>query len=417
MVRLSRLCLVLLAAACLAVCLPDFYWKVFDRKIKRPFFLYSPEIDRFMYRISDEFGQVAFRDEDGREYSRIEWETHLPFFYYRDLKKWGKLPENVGGFAMDCDAIRAETQVVGIYPDYLHDPQIDLYPLFESKSMFSDLEFPDDMFRINSRMEFVSASTNEVDEEKSAAFTGNLAGAGFRFPAHYIAGNPSTRKPFDEGYFVLDDSGMLFHIKMVEGEPRCIKTGTSPPGGIRYMGVRENARREFHGIVVCGNGDVCFLGYRNYELIKLPVDGYDPDNSSLRIITDPLFRTITCWDLEGGMIRCVATDRNYEVKRQYEFPLERDHLRFAETLSRSIFPFTIETQSPKSNYVLFRFRFSGWACLAGIAASLLIVVIVRRIRSVPLSRCFDDLLVVAFTGLFGLLAVLIAGRERNPDRD
>ena len=314
---------------------------------------------------------------------------------------------------MVCDGIGAETQVVTVNPYYLANPQIDLYPLFESKSEFTDLEFPDEMFRIDDRMEFISSSTNRVIEEQSAAFTGKLEEEGFRFPARYIAGNPTTRKSFDEGYFVLDDGGMLFHVKKVEGEPFCVRTGLTPPGGILYMGVRENARKEFYGVMICGDGGAYLLSYSGYGLIKLPLEHYDPRNFKLRMITDPFYRTITYWDPDGDTIHCLATDRDYAVLREYDFPLEKSRLLAAESVFRLIFPFAIDTQDQKSNYVLFRFRFSGWSCLAGIAISLLIAAIAARVRSMALRRCLDDLVVVALTGPYGLLAVLLVGRMKN----
>lgn len=60
---------------------------------------------------------------------------------------------------------------------------------------------------------------NTIDQEKSKVFTEVLKKKEFRFPAQYVAGNPSTRKEYDEGYLILDAEGKLFHMKQTQGRP------------------------------------------------------------------------------------------------------------------------------------------------------------------------------------------------------
>ena len=60
-------------------------------------------------------------------------------------------------------------------------------------------------------MEFIVARTNKINEEKSQLFTEALTAEGFIFPADIIAGLPTTRKSHDEGYFITDSEGTLFH--------------------------------------------------------------------------------------------------------------------------------------------------------------------------------------------------------------
>jgi hypothetical protein len=413
MLRLSRLALIALSVAVMAFFLPEIYWKALDRKVDIPFILYSAVIGEFMFRSSDDYGQASFEDESGNEYSRIEFEKRLPFFYHRDLQKWGELPEEVGGLAVDAEMIRDNLQVVRIEPDDLHRPQIDLYPLFESESIFSGLEYPEEMFRIGERMEFTNARTNRVNEELSVAFSAELEKQGFRFPAATISGNPTTRKPFDEGYFVEDSAGRLFHVKMVQGEPFCRDTGIAPEAGIRYLGIREHARKEFYGTLITGDGGIYLVSYDGYRLVRLPAEHYDPDAMSFQLLTDPINRTLIYKDTaEGDMVYCVLTNRDYKAVKTYEHPIERDRPPAAEYLSGILFPFSITSASPKSEYVLFDLEFSGLTSLAGLLASLAVLAAVRRAQSSRLRHCWVDLAVVALTGFYGLVAAtIIVGRE------
>ena len=57
-------------------------------------------------------------------------------------------------------------------------------------------------------------------------------------------------KPHDDGYFLLDSKGDLFHLKQVKGAPVCRDTGIHPAGGIRYLAVTEDPRTEFYGYFI-----------------------------------------------------------------------------------------------------------------------------------------------------------------------
>ena len=102
----------------------------------------------------------------------------------------------------------------------INAPSVPLYPLLESMSGRVDLKMPDDVFRITPHgIEFIVMENNTIDQEKSKVFTEVLKKKEFRFPAQYVAGNPSTRKEYDEGYLILDAEGKLFHMKQTQGRP------------------------------------------------------------------------------------------------------------------------------------------------------------------------------------------------------
>jgi hypothetical protein len=411
MLRLSRICIIVLAVAVMAFHLPGLYWKGVEKKTYRPFILYSAVEDCFMFRRSAEFSQSIFADEAGVEYDRVEFEKRTPFFNYRNLSKWDLMPVEVKGEWYYEDVIRGNMQFVRVDPNDLHTPQIDLYPLFESQSMFAGLENPPDMFRITTRMEFIVAATNEVDEEKSGGFTRALQDAGFRFPARYVAGNPTTRKAFDEGYLIVDDRGTLFHVKMVEGAPWCVNTGITPEGGVRFMVLRENGRREFYGALITGDDRLHLISYDGYRLIPLPVEGYEPDRMMFQMITDPLNRTLIYKDLDEDVIHCVLTDPEYNLVRTWDCPVVRPDMRFEKRIAQLFFPFSLSQGDWKSDYVLFEFRMGEGLWWLGIVLSLIALAVIRFLRSIRPKESWVDWIVVALTGFFGLVAVLIVGRE------
>jgi hypothetical protein len=409
MIRVSRVAIQLLLVVVMVVHLPELVSKTFDEKVSRPFILYSPVVEEFMWRVSDEFGQAQYRDESGREYDRVGFEMKLPLFYYRDLAKWGELPMEVCGRMVDAEFIRSEMQSVRNLPRDLHSPMIDLFPLFESESVFANLEFPGSVFRLESRMEFVDAETLEIDEETSVAFTGELADAGFTFPARYVAGNPTTRKPFDEGYFAVDATGRLFHFKLMQGELSIVDTGVQPESGIRHLVIRENGRREFYGTLLDGAGALYLLSYDDYDLIRLPLDGFDPDAMEMRLLIDPFHRTFIYGDTAADVVYCVVTDPDYEPMRRFEYRIEPEGPAVGDALCSVLFPFTLETSSSKSDYVLLDATPGGWRALFGIAASLGILALLRSRRGERGMGSVTDWVLVAGAGPCGLVAILLTG--------
>ena len=348
MLRFSRLAFCIVVIFVSAAWLPDLYWKVFDKSEVRPFLLYSVVNDKYMYSILDEFREMRYMDEDGKEYSRKQYCEMLPFFHYADLVKWDKVPQVITDLGLGAMDIRREQQIVKIRPSMLHSPQIHVYPLFESESEYSGLEMPESMFRITDRMEFIEAHSNTLDKETSRVFTQALVNAGFVFPATYITGNPTTRKPFDEGYLIADAASKIFHVKMVKGEPFVRHTGLLPEAGLKYLEVVENTRREFLGVMVNGLGEVCLISYDNYRPIPMPVKGYDPDSMTFYYIADPLNRNLMLqWldeETDAYRYECVLTDREYVVERTYEKTVPREKTALARTIADTIFPFSVKNQ-------------------------------------------------------------------------
>ena len=80
----------------------------------------------------------------------------------------------------------------------------------------------------------------------------------FNFPATRIAGNPTNKKPFDEGYFVVDSKNKLYHIKMVKGKPFCKFTHNPDSLEISYMKISEMSLREFYGFLYTKQGGCLF---------------------------------------------------------------------------------------------------------------------------------------------------------------
>jgi len=214
-------------------------------------------------------------DRKGNKYDRDQFENLTPLLNYRQLVSVNNLPDSLNGVALNLETIRLNNIMLRVTTDEIDVKPIQLFPMFESRSGRIKLEMPDDFFRIADRFEFINCQTNSVNQEKSNLFTAALAKENFSFPAIKIAGNPTNKKLFDEGYFVLDSKNQLFHIKMVKGKPFCVNTNMAGSLDVAFMSISEMALREFYGMIFTKQGEVYLISYDNYNLVKLPLENYN----------------------------------------------------------------------------------------------------------------------------------------------
>ncbi len=400
--RIARLLMVVVVIFVAALYLPEFYWKIFDKNIRTPQVYYSSIHKDFFLGRNDGNGYVRY-DLAGNEYTREEFERQLPLVHFRQLLMDGNMPEMIQDWKVDIDEIKLNRFMKRVRPYSLDQPQIDLYPLFESQSGRVELSMPAEMFRITERMEFITAATNTVNAELTESFTTELVKQEFKFPAQYIAGNPSTKKPFDEGYFVVDAANEVFQIKMIKGQPFCRKTGIPNDLDIQAIIIGEMSLREFFGILITRTSEVYIITYDNYKLIKMPLDYYQWDKTNLVILGDVFYRTF--WQINEDGIHVTVTDRKYAIVDEYYENWETRSDWFSGKLAKAIFPFEITLYDGSSLYLNTYFNFSGWLATIGIVLALLVYVLLARYRKKPISPI--DLVIVAVTGFYGLIAVYI----------
>lgn len=403
-INLIRIAMMLVIVLVASIYIPDFYWKANKYEANKTNVYYSPVSKSFVLLKSDVRG-VVYTDPKGKIYSRDDFEQLVPFINFRQLMATGKMPDSLNGQAIIPKEINKNNVQLRINPIAINSRPLQLYPLMESKSGRVRLELPPDYFRISDRMEFVTSRTNEINEEKSEMFTNALKKQGFKFPSKFIYGNPSTKKLFDEGYFVIDNENNVFHIKMVKGKPFCKKTQIPSDLDIAYMAINETELREFYGMIATKKNEAYFISYKNYELIKLPVEGYNHQEHTLLVRGDLFFRTLVVSNESG--LTAVITDRNYKVIDKYSETRPTKEEKFAGTVAAYLFPFTIEIEKATTPFVNFYFSFSGVRSLLLSLIMLVSAFLYLRKKNLPVVKVAPYYVLVLLTGIYGFIALLI----------
>jgi len=411
MKHISRYSAVILAIIAISYGLPAGFDKVFGQEIGNPLLFFSPPQKQFIYRESLGGHRFNYMNEDGTAYNRADFELQLPFLYYKNLERKKLLPVSIDRKSFDKETIKAGKQGLEIKSRHLdgHHQQIELYPLFNNNPEVAIMPFPEDVFRFTDKaMEFINADYNRIDTGLTDSFTAKLKKEGFVFPATVIGGKTTNLKPFDEGFFVRDSEGQVFHIKRVLDKPVIVKTPIDATLDIQDIVISENKRKEFYGTVITRQGDVYLISYDNYRLISLPVDTYKPDNMDFKFLINPMYKTA----ISSGFktVYGTAMDSDYKSLRSYELERHNTTPHLVRVSRDLLFPFQLRFDNPYRGQADLQLKFGGLWSLAGIAAALVLFVLLSR-RKKQLSINKGDLALVLATGFFGLIALSFITRD------
>lgn len=348
---------------------------------------------------------------DKTTFTREKFEEFFPFTYFSDLIRWGTFPEKLASFENNTSVIMSSKQRLYFIHRLIAKKEVGLYPLFESQSKFSGLELPEEFFRFNNKMEFINTTTNKIEPKQTKLFTKALKEKGFSFPMKKIFGQPVTRKPFDEGYFIVDNNNKFFHLKKQEGQP-FIKEIKTNGIDIKYMLVDENSRMEFYGLVLGENKRTYLLMYDDYEFVELPIDNFDYTTDRLYVSTNPLYRYIDVdSNLEDKEVTTnYVTNLDYELvaKNSLEFPYEKES--FFKKLEESIFPFQFYF-SKKGSYFYYPkiSNINEKAFIFNLLIVLLYLVYIKY-SSRRISEHIINSILILSAGIYALIAIFTFAR-------
>ncbi len=401
LVKISRYTLVVITIIVSSFFLSSLYWKAFDTKRVKPYISYSSVNHKFMMR-SFKDGKLKMYDQDGKTYSKKEYESALPVTNIRQLMASNIMPDTINGIEVDYHSIHIQNFYKRFRAKGFNKPQISLHPLLESQSGRVKLEMPSDYFRINERIEFLDASSNRVNKSKSNLFNKALTKEGFSFPAKEISGIPTTRKSCDEGYFITDNNYKLFHLKMIKGKP--FVKNIAVPNGVKIENIvcADLKNKEFLAYLFTDKSELYLIKNGNYKLIHFPLDGYDKNEHTMRVMGNIFYRLVT---IESkNFVKVYVYNRDYQLLDSYGLGWKAKHETTVGKIANQLFPFQIKLKKSTSSYIDFYTNGYKVSSLNILLVILLIIMIKRRKQK--FKNNIIDLIVVMTTGIFGFIAIL-----------
>jgi len=320
MKRFSQIFLYITIALLLIWQLPWCYSFFAAKPSKTPFSMYSCIIDDFISMGNEEGKGMIRCDQSGNVYTQEQTDSILPFFYMRQLMADERFPDTIKGIAVTPREVQLTNFSFRSAPSDINASRIKLYPLLESMSGRVDLAMPDDVFRItNNGIEFIQMKTNMVDADKSKQFTEAMIKKGFKFPAQRLAGNPVTRKEYDEGYLILDNEGKLFHLKRTQGRPYV--RAISLPEGVKakYLFITEFKSRKTLGFLTDMENNFYVLNNKTYDLVKTGVPAFNPEKDALSIFGNMFDWTVCVKTAEADEYYALDAE-DYSLIKSINFP-------------------------------------------------------------------------------------------------
>lgn len=295
---------------------------------KTPFTLYSTVIHDFAQMGQEEGKGLVRRDLAGNIYSEAAFDSILPMFYMKQLTADERFPDSINGIAITPKIVQTENFNFRSVPSDVNAPVIGLYSLLESMSGRVDLKMPDDVFRITDEgIEFIDIATNSINWEKSTLFTQAMKKKVFHFPAKVIAGNPTVKKEYDEGYLLVDAAGSLYHLKQVKGRPY-LRPIAIPEGlDIRHIYLTEFRNKRTLAFLTDADNAFYVLRSRtyDYEVVKTGIPAFNPETDGMTIIGNMFDWTvrITTPDTDSYY----ALDANdYSLIKKWENPSSDNYM-------------------------------------------------------------------------------------------
>ncbi|MDD6210607.1 MAG: DUF4857 domain-containing protein [Bacteroidales bacterium] len=405
MIRASKILLFFTVIVLLSWLLPWTYDFVTSRPPKYPFTLYSGVIHDFAILEVQDKSSIR-KDLSGNIYTESEFDSILPLFYYRQLISDERFPSQINGVDVTPKTAQIQNFIFRHTPGDINITKPALFPLLETMSGRVDLQMPDDVFRAVNSIEFINSESNRIEKEKSTQYYDILQKKGVCFPIRLISGNPTTRKDYDEGYFLIDDSYQLYHLKQTKGRPYVRKIEYPEDIKIKNIFVTEFKGKKFHAFLVDERGQLYVLETKTYNLKPIPISPFYPEKESLSIIGNAFDWTIQITNESGNRLYAIDAD-NYKLLKKMEYPV------IVPTIQKSakyIFPFQISFTSPLDNYVFPRLEtISLWVLILNV----LLVITYSLIRRRNPSQCWSETLCILIFGIYGFITFLLFGSKKD----
>lgn len=384
------------AVVTLAWFLPWLYGMLLPEGVSDPFVSYSPVSDTFV--VTEGLGadlRIFTIGRDGKvvddNLTKEQRDSLLPQVYFNQLTARGEWPDSIGDDSVSIPMLKQAQWTFTSMPLDINKRNARVYMMMESMPPRFELQDPEEAFTLDGSIEFVDMATNTVNTRRSQDFARVMDDRGFRFPLRSYSADITTRKPYDEGYLLVDDAGDIYHLKMQAGKPYMAKVSRPDTVEARHVFILENPETRHLGLVSDGRHNLYVLEKEGYRLMRLPIDDVDPERDRISI-----FKTYFNWVVklrDGDVVRWVAIEPdNYGLLGQYE---RHDQPSAIAGAASYIFPFVLSFTSLEDSYAYPR--------ITDLSCKALIFGIVLAAATALLGRRRQGAVAVAVNALLALV--------------
>lgn len=263
------------------------YTQNYKRTFNKYYIFYSNVINDFVYQKNFGDHQFEYGIKDKKTFDRIEYESYLPFVYWRNLDIQKKLPIVIAKNSFDKKTIKASRLGFGYNPSMLKKLEVGLFPLLNPQSDKGMIKFPEEVFSIDKKGIKIYDFDHGLLADQIDDLTVKLAKVDFKYPAIGIWGKSTNMKPYDKGYLVLDSNKNLFNISKENSVTRVKKVDVPKGIDLAFIKLSENRQRVLSGYAIDKKSNFYLLTW-DFKFIKLQLDNFDYKKMKLKLISNPL---------------------------------------------------------------------------------------------------------------------------------
>lgn len=263
------------------------YHKNYQHEFNKYYIFYSNVIDDFVYQKNYGKHHFEYGVKDSKTFPRVEYESYLPFVYWRNLDIQGKLPLSIKEKVFDKNSIKNSRLGFSYHPVDLEKLEVELYPLFNPLSHKGMIPFPEEMFTITSIGSFVYNFDDGIASDLSDELNVKLNEKEFTYPASHVWGKPTNMKPFDKGYLVLDDNKKLFNIKRENNNITVENIPYPKDIELAFIKISENKQKKLSGYAIDTKSNFYLLDW-DFKFYKIDLPHFDYKSMKLKLISNPI---------------------------------------------------------------------------------------------------------------------------------
>ena len=265
----------------------DKYKKTFNRY----YIFYSPIIKDFVYQKNFGDHRFEYGVKDKKTFDRIEYESYLPFVYWRNLDIQKKLPIVIDGVNYDKKNIKKSRLSFSYSAPLLKTKEVNLYPLLNPNSSLGMIKFPEHMLQFNSLHVKAYNYDEGFNSKLSSEINSLFETHDLKMPITHVWGKTTNMKPYDLGYLMLDSKNRLFNLKRKDGVVR-LKEIIYPAGiELVYVKISENKQKKIAGYAIDSDSNFYILDW-NLNFTKVELDGFNYKTMKLQFISNVLYYLI-----------------------------------------------------------------------------------------------------------------------------
>ncbi|MCV6608051.1 MAG: DUF4857 domain-containing protein [Campylobacterales bacterium] len=269
----------------------SFYKENFNKDFSKYYIFYSPVLKKFVYQknYGDHHFEYGIKGE--RTFNRKEYESSLPFVYWKNLDIVNKLPINIDGKTFDKKTIKESRLSFSYNPSMLRKKEADLYPLFNPSSKKGVILFPEEIFTPkDDRFEFYDFDSGFTNKKYNLSINKLLKERGFTHPGKGVWGKTTNLKPYDWGYLLKDIKDEFFSLEVDDNIPKVKKLSIDKD--LIFARISENRQKILQGIGIDSQGKGYLIGYQDYLLIDLDLPEFNYKTMRLQLISNPMYYLI-----------------------------------------------------------------------------------------------------------------------------